>query len=175
MRIKETRKLLKQGHAAASFFLSMRTMWQVLWQNGRKTKNYLKIDRENIIEKSGTSTSSKEIKAGDIITFGSLNSDNITTHRVKEVINEEGKIKYITQGDANNVQDPSPVPEEVLIGKVVKWIPKLGSIMSWMKSNLMIILGAIFAITALLVIGNVLIDRLKAIDEEEKEKVDANS
>ena len=119
--------------------------------------------------------SPKEIKAGDIITFGSLNSENITTHRVKEVINEEGKIKYITQGDANNVQDPNPVPEEVLIGKVVKWIPKLGSIMSWMKSNLMIILGAIFAITALLVIGNVLIDRLKAIDEEEKEKVDANS
>ena len=32
----------------------------------------------------------KEIKAGDIITFGSSSSDNITTHRVKEVINEEG-------------------------------------------------------------------------------------
>ena len=102
----------------------------------------------------------------------------ITTHRVKEVINEEGKIKYITQGDANNVQDPSPVPEEVLIGKVVKCIPKVGNIMAWMKSNLMIIMGSIFAITALLVIGNVLVSKLKAIDEQEnkkEEKVDVNA
>ena len=119
----------------------------------------------------------QEIKVGDVITFGSLNSNNITTHRVKEIIHEEGKIKYITQGDANNVQDPSPVPEEVLIGKVIKCIPKLGNIMSWMKSNLMIIMGSIFAISALLVIGNVLVSRLKAIDEEEhkKEKINADA
>lgn len=119
-------------------------------------------------------TPPKEIQVGDIITFGSSNSDNITTHRVKEVINEEGKIKYITQGDANNVEDPNPVPEEMLIGKVVKCIPKLGSIMSWMKSNLKIIIGSIFAITALGIIGNCLISRLKVIDEEENKKDEEN-
>ena len=111
-----------------------------------------------------------DIQSGDIITFGSLNSDNITTHRVNEVINENGEIKYITQGDANNVQDPNPVQAEVLIGKVVKWVPKIGGIMAWMKSNLTIIIGAMFAITALGVIGNALMSRLKAIDEEEKKK-----
>lgn len=118
----------------------------------------------------------EKIKTGDIITFGSLNSENITTHRVKEVINENGKIKYITQGDANNVQDPNPVESKVLIGKVVKWIPKIGTTMTWMKSNLKLIIGAIFAITLLGVIGNNLRSRLKAIDEEEKkEKEEADA
>lgn len=118
----------------------------------------------------------EEIKAGDIITFGSLNSNNITTHRVKEVLNENGEIKYITQGDANNVQDPNPVPGEVLIGKVVKWIPKVGTTMAWMNSNLVFIIGLIFAITLLGIIGNTLVGRLKAIDEEEKkDKAEADA
>ena len=49
------------------------------------------------------------IQANDVITFGSKSSDNITTHRVKEVLNDSGNISYITQGDANNVEDPIPV------------------------------------------------------------------
>ena len=65
----------------------------------------------------------EEIEVNDIITFGSTNSDNITTHRVKEIINENNAIKYVTQGDANNVEDPSPVQSDVLIGKVVKRLP----------------------------------------------------
>ena len=91
-------------------------------------------------------TPPEEIREGDIITFGSLNSNNITTHRVKEVINIDGKIEYVTQGDANNVQDPNNVTEEVLIGKVVKCIPKVGNVMAWMKANLVLIIGFIFFI-----------------------------
>ena len=95
-----------------------------------------------------------EIKVGDVITFGSLNSDNITTHRVKEVINVDGKIEYVTQGDANNTQDPNSVSEDVLIGKVVRRIPKVGKVMTWMKSNLFFIITSIFAITAITTIVN---------------------
>lgn len=115
-------------------------------------------------------TSPEDIQAGDVITFGSSNSENITTHRVKKVIRENDEIQYITQGDANNVQDPSPIESEVLIGKVVKCVPKLGSIMTWMKSNLTLIIGFILAITFLGIIGNSLVGRFKAIDKEDAEK-----
>lgn len=122
--------------------------------------------------------SPEQINVGDVITFKSQNSENITTHRVKEIIRDGLEIKYITQGDANNVQDQNPVESKLVIGKVVKCIPKVGMVMSWMKSNLSLIIVGIFAITALSVIGSNLRRKLKSIDEEErqnkeKEKVDA--
>lgn len=115
-------------------------------------------------------TSPEEIVEGDIITFGSSSSNNITTHRVKEVLNEDGQIQYVTQGDANNVQDQNPVQSQELVGKVVKWVPKIGAVMAWMKSNLTIIIGALIALTLLGIIGNGLVGKLKNIDEEEKVK-----
>lgn len=112
----------------------------------------------------------EKIEVNDIITFGSTNSDNITTHRVKEIINENNAIKYVTQGDANNVEDPSPVQSDALIGKVVKFVPKVGAVMAWMKNNLTKIIVFVVALMALFVIGAGLRKRLKFIDEEEKNK-----
>lgn len=120
----------------------------------------------------------EQINVGDVITFKSQNSGNITTHRVKEVIKDGAGIKYITQGDANNVQDQNTVESKAVIGKVVRCIPKVGTIMSWMKSHLSLIIVGIFTITALSAIGSNLSKKLKSIDEEErqskeKEKADA--
>ena len=52
------------------------------------------------------------LKKGDIIAF---NENNIViTHRINEVIYEDGKTKYITKGDNNNTQDSGYVtPEQV--------------------------------------------------------------
>lgn len=108
----------------------------------------------------------QQIKVGDIITFASPNSNNITTHRVIEVINENEDIKYITKGDANNTKDPSPVEDEMLIGKVEKCIPKLGQIILWIKSKLSLILVTIILI---ILFGNVLkslIYKLKIMDRK---------
>ena len=116
----------------------------------------------------------QQIKAGDIITFKSENSENITTHRVKEVLNNGITIKYITQGDANNVKDPSPINSEFLIGKVIKCVPKVGRIMSFMKSHLMMILGFVLVLVLLSFIGKITKKKLKAIDEEEKAKEKLN-
>lgn len=113
--------------------------------------------------------SPEKIKVGDVITFKSQNSENITTHRVKKIIKDGGQIEYITQGDANNVQDQNPVKSNLVIGKVVKCIPKVGNVMLWMKSNLVMIVGVIFALTALSFIGSNLRKKLKDIDEEEKQ------
>jgi signal peptidase I len=75
-----------------------------------------------------------EIKSGDIITFGSSNTDNVTTHRVKKVINEDG-VKFITQGDANNVEDPMPIESGLVYGKVINFIPIIGATMNFVQVN----------------------------------------
>lgn len=94
-----------------------------------------------------------EVNKGDIITFKSSPSNNIITHRVKEIVKEES-IKFITQGDANNAQDLNPVEEHMVQGKVVKSISRLGAILENVKSNMMaIVIGVIigyFAIKSIL-------------------------
>lgn len=89
----------------------------------------------------------EDINVADIITFGSTSSDNITTHRVKEVLDKEDGISYITQGDANNVQDPIPVESDVLIGKVSKVIPRVGTILLFIQKNIIKILVTFILIT----------------------------
>lgn len=75
----------------------------------------------------------EQIEEGDIITFRGLgNSDALTTHRVVEIDGSEpGNIKFVTKGDANDVNDPNPVPGENLVGKVTLAIPYLGYLMAF--------------------------------------------
>lgn len=119
--------------------------------------------------------SEDDIKVGDIITFSSIDENSIVTHRVKDIINEDGKVRYITQGDANNVEDQNPVDSSNVIGKVGRWIPKVGASASWMKSNLKLIIVLVFVITFMVVIWSRVINKFKSYNEEEtnnKEKLD---
>ena len=84
---------------------------------------------------------SENIKVEDIITFGS-STNNITTHRVKEIVNEDG-IKFITKGDGNNATDPVPISEKLLVGKVVYWVPKAGSAIVGIKDNMIVVIGIV--------------------------------
>ncbi len=66
-----------------------------------------------------------QIEEGDVITYV-LNSDGVlVTHRVIDVDKENQT--FITKGDANNTQDPSPVLWGNMVGKVVFSLPKLGA------------------------------------------------
>ncbi|WP_218012454.1 signal peptidase I [Bacillus sp. AFS041924] len=52
-------------------------------------------------------TRETKLSLGDIITFKMpYNEDILVTHRINEVINENGQLVYRTKGDANMVQDP---------------------------------------------------------------------
>ena len=69
------------------------------------------------------------IKIGDIITFiskSNLSSGMTITHRVIDIIEDDGMIKLKTQGDNNLSPDSSYVNKDNLIGKVVIRIPKIG-------------------------------------------------
>lgn len=60
----------------------------------------------------------EDVKTGDVISFfdPAGNGSTITSHRVIEIINEDGKISFKTQGDNNNSEDKVPVPAENLVG-----------------------------------------------------------
>ena len=60
----------------------------------------------------------EEVKKGDVISFfdPAGNGTSITSHRVVEILNEDGKISFKTKGDNNNTEDKLPVPAENLAG-----------------------------------------------------------
>lgn len=80
----------------------------------------------------------KDIKIDDIITY--INDDVIITHRVVEQNGEQ----IITKGDANNDLD-KPIQRDMVLGKVVKTIPRLGI---WFKvfTDIKVIISIIITI-----------------------------
>ena len=91
----------------------------------------------------------KDVEENDIIVY--IEDDDIITHRLIEKIKE----RLITRGDANNSED-KPIEENMIIGKVVKIIPQLGTWQNILSSPeilsliilLIIILSIIYAYTS---------------------------
>lgn len=73
-----------------------------------------------------------EIEVDDIVCFRSSMTaikNQIVTHRVIEVQNIENKVRLITKGDANTVEDALYVSSSNLIGKVT-WYSQEGNIIA---------------------------------------------
>ena len=89
------------------------------------------------------------VNENDIIVY--MDGKNIITHRL---IEKNGD-KIITRGDANNSED-KPVEEKMIIGVVIKVIPKLGTWQQILSSPevltliiiLILILSAIYMYTS---------------------------
>lgn len=78
-----------------------------------------------------------ELSVGDVITFESKKTDNYVTHRISEINSKEEKI--ITKGDANNVEDSSPVYKNNIQGKMVIKISDIGEYVIFIQENILII------------------------------------
>ncbi|MBW8384435.1 MAG: signal peptidase I [Youngiibacter sp.] len=74
----------------------------------------------------------EDINENDIITFKAADSKkNIECHRVVRVeVSPEGKITLITQGDGMAAEDVVPVEEDMIVGKVTRYIPFVGFIVN---------------------------------------------
>ncbi|MBQ0136069.1 MAG: signal peptidase I [Oscillospiraceae bacterium] len=70
------------------------------------------------------------LKVNDVIAF--MEGDYAVTHRIIAV-NEDGT--YTTQGDANNVQDATPVTPEHVIGKYQSKVSGLGNLVLFIQST----------------------------------------
>ncbi len=64
---------------------------------------------------------------GDMITFGNDTRKRApTTHRIVDIKRENGSVRYITKGDANEIPDIRPITENRIIGKSIFTVPKIG-------------------------------------------------
>lgn len=79
-----------------------------------------------------------EIKVNDIISFsqGEMN----VTHRVIEIIEENGIKKYKTKGDNNNTEDKEKITYEQIEGKYQFKINQFGIITEILKSKITLII-----------------------------------
>ena len=94
-----------------------------------------------------------KIKTDDVITFQSTQSNNMITHRVKGISNDNN-IEFITKGDANKVEDPHPVDSDNVIGKVSGHLPKVGGILKFVQTKVKVVLIVILAIATMLAFIN---------------------
>lgn len=75
--------------------------------------------------------SATTVQEGEVIAF--WRDDVVVAHRV--VYNRTTFGEFVTKGDANNVEDPDPVPYDALVGRVTTTIPYLGKFMYIYASN----------------------------------------
>lgn len=77
----------------------------------------------------------RTLAVGDVVTFR-VNTGMIVTHRIIEALpQEEGRVAFRTQGDANEDADPFLVTEGMVIGKVEKTMPLWGHVVMTMRSK----------------------------------------
>lgn len=74
----------------------------------------------------------EELKVNDVIAFRS--EDIVVTHRIVEIKNENGAIKYKTKGDNNNSQDVGDVLPEQVEGLYKFKISKMGNLAMFMQT-----------------------------------------
>lgn len=111
-----------------------------------------------------SSVTADNIKVGDVVTYKATES-MLITHRIIEIINENGKNMYKTKGDANNTDDGKLVSPEQIVGRVSFRIPYGGYVSRFASS----IYGLILLI--LVPTGLLIWQQIKTIlSEREKEK-----
>lgn len=72
------------------------------------------------------------LKIGDIIAFKS--GDIVITHRICDIVQEDGKTKYITKGDNNNTEDNGYVLPEQIEGIYQFKIDGLGNLAMFVQT-----------------------------------------
>lgn len=115
----------------------------------------------------------EEIQVGDIIAFfdPAGNGTTIVTHRVIEVVEENGQLAWRTKGDNNNTEDRLPVPADKLVAVYEDTrIPGAGNVALFMQTTPGLILCVVCPI--LLLVGYDMIRR-KRYEKSSKKDTDA--
>ena len=77
----------------------------------------------------------ENLKVGDVITFRQNGTSSTTTHRIIDIIEEDGKTYFKTKGDNNNSEDNDLVPYEDIVGTMIFRISKVGKILMGITST----------------------------------------
>lgn len=105
-----------------------------------------------------------ELGIGDVITFQAQSNDpTLTTHRIVGIAYGSEGAQFVTQGDANNAADLSPIAPEQIMGEVWYSVPLVGYASVWLAGSFARLTIDLLAIALLLYggwfIAAALIDR----------------
>lgn len=114
----------------------------------------------------------EDIKVNDVISFfdPAGNGTSIVTHRVIEIVEEDGEILFRTRGDYNNTEDKELVPVENLVGIYKMRIAGAGHIAMFMQSTAGLIICVVLPI--ILLVGYDIIRR-RIYEKNNKQDTDA--
>jgi len=112
------------------------------------------------------------IKEKDIISFfdPAGSGSTIVTHRVIEIVNEDGRLFFRTKGDNNNTADKDLVPAENLVGIYKTRIAKAGNIAMFMQTTTGLIVCVVLPV--ILLVGYDIIRR-RAYEKKNRTDTDA--
>lgn len=118
----------------------------------------------------------QDYQKGEIITFADLdNPKNSITHRIEKVKKDDGRLSFVTKGDANDALDSKEVVPGQVLGKMIFSIPFLGYPVSFAKTKegliiLVIIPAIIIVYSEILNIKKEIKRILKRRNEKQKTK-----
>lgn len=92
-----------------------------------------------------------QLKKGDIIAFKT--NDIVITHRIDDIIEENGNVKYITKGDNNNTRDEGTVLPEQVEGIFICNIHRLGNLAIFIQTPIGMIICLSIPIILIIIIG----------------------
>lgn len=72
------------------------------------------------------------LQKGDIVSY--MSGKSVITHRIMEISQADGKRNFYTKGDNNNVDDGVPVTDDMLQGKYLFRIPRIGHAAIFMQT-----------------------------------------
>ncbi len=93
----------------------------------------------------------KTLKKEDVIAFRDA-ENTVTTHRIIDIVEEDGEKYFITKGDNNSAQDKNLVEFSDVEGLYIARFPSIGSIMNSLAEPTTIII-VFLGITLIFVIG----------------------
>lgn len=113
-----------------------------------------------------------DVKVDDVISFfdPAGNGTSVVTHRVLEIVEEDGKILFRTKGDHNNTEDKELVPAENLVGIYQFRIAGVGHVAMFMQSTAGLIVCVVLPIV--LLVGYDVIRR-RIYEKNNKQDTDA--
>ncbi|MCH5299093.1 MAG: signal peptidase I [Ruminococcus sp.] len=78
----------------------------------------------------------EQVKVDDVIAFfdPASNNNSVLTHRVVEIVTEDGSLSFKTKGDANNAADSDLVPADNLVGIYQFKITGAGNVAMFMQT-----------------------------------------
>ena len=107
------------------------------------------------------------VEEGDVITYLRTDAETPTTHRVVGITEQGDETAFITQGDANDEPDASPVLASQVMGQVTFTIPYIGYVIEFVNTPMGFIALVIvpFVLLLLTELRSILASKNSATDE----------